>query len=176
MGSFDASKYTIVVKKVRADNEDLFYATVNEIPDISSYSETYQDAYEDCLDALEILYDEAQSQGKTFPKPFALPATSRPSGRVTLRMSRSMHERVARYAKEDDVSLNQWIVEAISQRCGTYSAKSSLASSSTAKAFAAVFSYKQQIRTTATKWSADALGSTSMPLSTSFQNEALQES
>src|SRR5690625_6421873 len=117
MGSFDASKYTIVVKKVRADSVDLFYATVNEIPAISSYSETCQDAYEDCLDALEILYDVAQSQGKNFPKPFALPATSRPSGRVTLRMRRSMHERVVRYAKEDAVSLNQWIVEASSQGC-----------------------------------------------------------
>jgi len=31
------------------------------------------------------------------------------------------------HAKEDDVSLNQWIVEAISQRCGTYSVRSSKA-------------------------------------------------
>src|SRR5699024_2311885 len=115
MSTFDASKYTITVKKVREDNEDLFYATVNEIPDISSYSETYQNAYEDCLDALDMLFDEAQSQGKNFPKPFALSAASRPSGRVTLRISCSMHERVVFYAKEDDVSLNQRIVEAISQ-------------------------------------------------------------
>src|SRR5690625_7797796 len=99
MGSFDASKYTIVVKKVRADNEDLFYATVNEIPDISSYSETYQDAYEVCLDALEILYDEAQSQGKNFPKPFALPATSRPSGRRSeeRRVGKGSRHRNTRY-------------------------------------------------------------------------------
>src|SRR5699024_11567055 len=100
MSTFDASKYTIVVKKVRADNEDHFYATVNEIPDISSYSETYQDAYEDCLDALEILYDEAQSQGKNFPKPFALTAASRLSCKVTLRMSRSIHVHVISITSE----------------------------------------------------------------------------
>jgi len=176
MGTFDASRYTITVKKVREDNEELFYASVNEIPDISSYSENYQDAYEDCLDALEVLYEEAQSQGKSFPTPFVPVVSSRPSGRVTLRMSRSLHERVARYAKQDGVSLNHWIIEAVSQRSGTYSAKPSFADTPSIKTFTtAAFAY-EPLLSMATKQIENVLGSTFGRAGTPLQNNAPQES
>lgn len=123
MNNFDAAAYSIVVTKVHEDGEDLFFAYVKEIPDISSYSERYQDAYDDCIDSLNVLYADAMENGKAFPMPYKAPSPSAPSGRVTLRMSRSMHADIARYADEDGVSLNYWIVEAIAQRRGFHVAK-----------------------------------------------------
>lgn len=120
MNIFDAAAYSIVVTKVHEDGEDLYFAYVKEVPDISSYSENYQEAYDDCIDSLNVLYSDAMENGKTFPLPFREPPPSALSGRVTLRMSRSMHADIARCADEDGVSLNQWIVEAISQRRGVY--------------------------------------------------------
>jgi len=125
MNNFDATAYSIVVTKVHEDDEDLFFAYVKEIPDISSYSAEYQEAYEDCIDSLTVLYSDAMDHGKAFPQPYKAPSPSAPSGRVTLRMSRSMHADIARYAEEDGVSLNHWIVEAISQRRGFYVASKS---------------------------------------------------
>lgn len=115
---FDPAAYTIVVTKSFEDGDQDYFAYVAELPDISALSDTYQEAYESCLDALEVLHQDAVEQGKSFPVPFRRPELGGFSGRVTLRMSRSMHAEVARCAQEDGVSLNQWIVEAISQRRG----------------------------------------------------------
>ncbi len=120
MDIFEASKYSIVVSKVHEDGEDLFFAYVKEIPDISSYGDSYADVYENCIDSLKVLHADAIENGKIFPHPQKEMPPSAPSGRITLRMSRSMHADISRRADEDGVSLNQWIVEAVSQRRGYY--------------------------------------------------------
>ena len=53
-------------------------------------------------------------KGKAFPPPES--EETEFSGRVTLRMSKSLHAAVHRRASVDCVSLNQWIVEAIAIR------------------------------------------------------------
>jgi hypothetical protein len=40
------------------------------------------------------------------------------SGRVTLRMSKSLHASVSKLAEREGVSLNSWIVESVSARAG----------------------------------------------------------
>ncbi len=120
MRKFDPAAYSIVVTKAYENGEVSHFAYVRELPDISSYADTYQDAYEDCLEALDLLHAEAVKHGKDFPIPFKPMDAEGYSGRVTLRMSRSMHADIARCANVDGVSLNQWIVEAIAQRRGLH--------------------------------------------------------
>lgn len=115
---FDPHAYTISLKRINEDGEDMYYAHVSEIPDISAYGDTHSEVYDQVIEALTILQNEAASQGRTFPKPFNTNNLMSYSGRVTLRMSKSMHGEVAKCAEEDGVSLNQWIIEAISQRRG----------------------------------------------------------
>lgn len=129
MSDFDATAYSIVVTKAREDDEDPFFAYVKEVPDISSYGNEFQDVYDDCIDSLNVLHADAVANGKIFPLPDKAALPSAPSGRVTLRMSRTMHADIARCADEDGVSLNQWIVEAIAQRRGYYVVASSFAGS-----------------------------------------------
>lgn len=118
MKKFDASAYTLTIKRVFVDGEYCFYSSVAEIPDISTWSDTWTQAYEQVIEAIEILHDDACRQGKAFPNPFANTDKPSLSGRITLRMSRSMHAEIAHLAQEDGVSLNQWIVEAVAQRRG----------------------------------------------------------
>lgn len=125
MNKFDAASYSIVVTKALDHTDDQYFAYVKEIPDISSYGETFKEVYDDCVDALSLLYEEAISNGKDFPLPYKSPSPSMPSGRVTLRMSRSLHAEIVRCAEEDGISQNQWIIEAISQRRGFQTAKKS---------------------------------------------------
>lgn len=122
---FDPSAYTIVVTKGTEGDKESYFAYVQELPDISSYADGYQDVYENCIESLEVLHADAIDKGKDFPMPYRPPAPAGHSGRVTLRMSRSMHADIARCADEDGVSLNQWIIEAIAQRRGYYVGASS---------------------------------------------------
>lgn len=118
MKNFDASAYTITVKKIFVDGDYCFYASVAEVPDISTWSDRWADAYEKVIEALEMLRNDACEQGKAFPAPFSSIEKSSFSGRITLRMSRSMHAEIAHCADQDGISLNQWIVEAVAQRRG----------------------------------------------------------
>jgi predicted HicB family RNase H-like nuclease len=118
MTKFDPHRYTITVKLITIDGEDLYEASVAELPDVFDYGETYEEAYLQAIGTLQGLYETASESGKQFPEPL-LPASSTDfSGRVTLRMAKSLHAAVSRLAERDGVSLNSWIVESVALRVG----------------------------------------------------------
>ena len=107
-------EFGISVRLVQEDGSDLYEARVAELPDVRTYGETYAAAY---LGAVEIIRTTQQifaEKGRVFPE------VERPedefSGRVTLRMSKSLHRTIHEKAQRDGVSLNQWIVEAVGCR------------------------------------------------------------
>lgn len=108
------SEYGISVRLVRKDGEEMYEARVSELPDVVAFGDTYADAYEVAIDSIEGLQEQFASIGRTFPIPEAADLDF--SGRVTLRMSKSMHAAVHRRASLDGISLNQWIVEAVACR------------------------------------------------------------
>ena len=112
----DANEYSITVKKVTLDGETEFEATVLEFPDVVVYEESYTAAYSVALDLIAGLIEDAIGQGKTVPAPAGPKDFEEYSGRVTLRMSKSLHATVSRQAEENGVSLNSWIVEAIAAK------------------------------------------------------------
>ena len=107
-------EYGICIRMVRHDDSDLFEGRVNELPDLKVYCESYSEAYEELLDAIGTAQELFTEQGRDFPK--AEPMEESFSGRVTLRMSRSLHRCAHEKAQRDGVSLNQWIVEAVGCR------------------------------------------------------------
>lgn len=109
----DARKYSISVQFIEDDGESLYCATVKELPDVNVFEETALDAYNSTLDVIRDLQKLFASKGKAFPTPTA---REEYSGRSTVRMSKSLHARVAEAAERDNISLNQWIVEAIAWR------------------------------------------------------------
>lgn len=107
-------EYGICIRLIRQDESDLFEGRVSELPDLKVYCDSYAEAYEELIDAIGTAQEMFAEQGRAFPQ--AEPAEDSFSGRVTLRMSKSLHRCVHEMAGRDGVSLNQWIVEAIGCR------------------------------------------------------------
>lgn len=112
----DPDRYAITVRKVSVDGEDVWRATVRELPDLAEFAGTREEAVALARDAIEDLQASALEDGHPFPEP--MPDEEEYSGRVTLRMSRSMHRATALRAMSEDVSLNSYIVECIALRSG----------------------------------------------------------
>lgn len=113
------SEYSIIIRSVVVDGESLFQATIKELPDIAEYGETYADAYELAVDSIKTTAAIFSEKGRAMPP--ALQVADDYSGRVTLRLPKSLHRRVAIDAEHEGVSLNQFIVGALSYNAGYFS-------------------------------------------------------
>lgn len=116
MNEFDPHNYTITVKRVLEDGEPLFKATVKELPHVAEYGDSYNDVYELAIDTIESLYGMAGDMGHPFPDP--VDDNENFSGRVTLRLPKSLHRSASNMADAEGVSLNQFLVTTIAERIG----------------------------------------------------------
>ena len=129
----DAERYSITVRKVLVDDQELWRATVRELPDLAEFAETREEAFDLALDAIESLKASAVEEGRPFPEPTE--DDEEYGGRITLRMSKSMHRTVAERATVEDVSLNSYIVECIAIRLGSFVDRGTARAQSTALNF-----------------------------------------
>lgn len=103
-----ASEYGITVRQEMVDGERLFVATVQELEHVLFLAETATEAYAGAQDIVEGLMEAAEEENRDFPKPKGSVVVDDDfSGRVTLRMPRSLHRMLAREADQESVSLNQ---------------------------------------------------------------------
>lgn len=112
----DASKYTITVRKGYFDGEEYFEARVAELPDIAEYADGFEEAYTLAIDTIETTAELFAEQGKLMPSPI-IPADDY-SGRVTLRLSKSLHRALAKAADNESVSLNQHLTNILNYYAG----------------------------------------------------------
>ena len=108
--------YNITVREITYAGETLFEARVKELPDVREYAETAPSAYDLAVDTIETAAAMFASSGKSFPAP-VVPQDDY-SGRVTLRLARSLHRTLAGAADQDGVSLNQHLVDILSEHTG----------------------------------------------------------
>jgi len=113
----DPERYNINLRRVTVDGEMLYEARVREFPDATEYAESAQEAYELALDTVEASLEVLQEQGKTPPNPSETPEDY--SGRITLRVPKSLHRRLADEADREGISLNQYLVSVLSFHAGT---------------------------------------------------------
>jgi predicted HicB family RNase H-like nuclease len=109
----NAERYAVIVRKVLIEDEELWRATVQELPDVAEFAETREQAIDLALDAIESLERAAAEEGRDFPEPIQ-EEDEEFSGRVTLRMPKYLHRAVARKALADEMSLNSYIVTTLS--------------------------------------------------------------
>ena len=107
----EAAEYSISVQLGDFDGERCFEARVKELPDIAEYADTWQEAYELALDAIEITASALAEQGRTMPA--ATLINDIYSGRVTLRIPRTLHRSLAMVAEKENVSLNHLMVSVL---------------------------------------------------------------
>ncbi|MDT0619914.1 toxin-antitoxin system HicB family antitoxin [Salinisphaera sp. P385] len=113
---FDPNRYTITVRKGDFDGETCFEATVRELPDVAEYGDTFDEAYALAVDTIATTRDALAAMDRCMPAPY-VPAESF-SGRVTLRLPRSLHRTLYATADAEGVSLNQQIVNVLSYWSG----------------------------------------------------------
>ena len=108
--------YNITVRETVFECETLFEARVKELPDVCEYAESASEAYDLAIDTIETAAVMFAEHGKSFPSP-ATPQDDF-SGRVTLRLPKSLHRTLARDAENDGVSLNQHLVTTLTHNMG----------------------------------------------------------
>jgi predicted HicB family RNase H-like nuclease len=115
--NFDPESYTITIRKEECYGEILYVGRVAEFPNINAFEETYEEAHALILDAIQTLKKLAGEACADFPLPYPTPSDEF-SGRVTLRLSKSLHAKVSRIAAQEDISVNQFLVTAIASYVG----------------------------------------------------------
>jgi antitoxin HicB len=94
-------------KVIRGDAQEGFLAEAPELPGCFTAGETEEEALEMLREAMAAWIESALIDGDPVPEPTPDPAHS---GRVLVRMPKSLHRCLAERAKEEGVSLNQMAV------------------------------------------------------------------
>ncbi len=117
MKIFNPSAYKITIQQAEVDGENVFVGTVAEFPDLAVYEDSFSEAYEAITSVIESLRTSFAENNQDFPEPNPeLPQQW--SGRVTLRIPKSIHMRVASLAEQEGVSLNHFLTSIISREVG----------------------------------------------------------
>lgn len=111
----DAYNYNVVVRRVVDEGEVMFEARVREFPDVMEYADTPEEAYALAIDSIETISAVCAEKGKAVPE---VQLSVDYSGRVTLRLPRTLHRALAETADEEGVSLNQHLVNVLSYFTG----------------------------------------------------------
>jgi predicted RNase H-like HicB family nuclease len=96
-----------------SDDDEGFIAIAPDLPGCSAFGETQVEALDQLQDAIVAWVEAARAAGNPIPKA-SRPAAEQHSGKVLLRMPRSLHAEVAQAAKREGVSLNQYLVFLVS--------------------------------------------------------------
>lgn len=112
----DPHAYGIEVRRRDLDGETVFEARVRELPDLAEYADTAAEAYELAVDAITTTTEVLAERGRSMPAPQE--PVDDWSGRITLRLPKSLHRTLSETAETEGNSLNQYIVNVLSYFSG----------------------------------------------------------
>lgn len=104
----DPYAYSISVRRGEFDGEICFEARIAELPHVAEYADSYDEAYQLAIDTIETTADMLAEQGRQMPAPKVVDSDY--SGRVTLRLPKSLHRALAVQADDEGMSLNSMLV------------------------------------------------------------------
>lgn len=113
---FDPDRYGVSLRKATVDGEDMFVATVKELPDVLVLESSSEAALRAVREVIAGLYEASLRHRKAFPEP--VDENSEYSGRVTLRMTSRLHRDVDQIARSESQSLNAVLNEIIARAVG----------------------------------------------------------
>ena len=87
-----------------------FIAIAPDLPGSSAFGETEADALRELRLVIELGIESHKAVGNPIPQPTDLTKPQDYSGRLLLRMPKTLHQLLADEAKREDVSLNQYIL------------------------------------------------------------------
>ena len=86
-----------------------FIAEVADLPGCSAFGATEEQAAREAQDAIQAWLQANAAAGRVAPEPSVAEPVSAYSGKFVVRVPRGLHARLAREAKAQGVSLNQWV-------------------------------------------------------------------
>jgi predicted RNase H-like HicB family nuclease len=92
-----------------------YTAKISEFPGCIAQGETPEEAYRNLEAAAESWIEEVLGAGQQVPEPAI---GNRYSGRVALRLPKSLHRNAAHLAEREGISLNQFLVSAVAEKVG----------------------------------------------------------
>ena len=104
--------YNYIVKPITDESGTYFHASVLELDGCQSTGETFEEAYNNLLDAMEGWIETKLENGFNIPLPVN---TDKYSGKFVLRLPKSLHCRLAIEAEKEGVSLNQFALYKLTQ-------------------------------------------------------------
>jgi predicted RNase H-like HicB family nuclease len=100
------------VKLFYSEEDKGFIATIPDLPGCSAFGDTEEDALREVKIAQELWLETAQSENRHIPRPSSEITYS---GKILLRTPKSLHQTLMERAKEEGVSLNQFLLYLLSQ-------------------------------------------------------------
>jgi predicted RNase H-like HicB family nuclease len=97
-----------------SEEDEGFIAIAPDLPGCSAFGATQEEALAELQVAIDVWRGAAAKAGNPIPPPSKPQTDPLPSGKVLVRMPRSLHGRLNERAKAEDVSLNQLIVHLLS--------------------------------------------------------------
>lgn len=102
--------YSIVINKVKEADKPYYYGKIAELDGCHTTADSVEELIKE-LDEVKKDYIEVKLEyGDPIPEPNDIP-----SGRIVLRMPKTLHWRLAGEAKYEGVSLNQYMIYKLSQ-------------------------------------------------------------
>ena len=88
-----------------------------DFPNVIGVGDTIEEAIEEAEGNLKYYLEYCKEKGIFIPEP-SVRTTNNFSGKITLRMSKSLHKKVDEEAKKEGISINSFVCEAISHYVG----------------------------------------------------------
>ncbi|MVX58259.1 toxin-antitoxin system HicB family antitoxin [Streptococcus danieliae] len=104
--------YSVLIDEINDDGEVLFTASIRELPGLIVYGDSLNEVYEE-IELAKADWIEANLEwGREIEEPFK-DSLEEYSGKVTLRMPKTLHRKVKERSEIEGVSLNQTLVQLI---------------------------------------------------------------
>ena len=93
-----------------SDDDQGFLALAPDLPGCSAFGSTQSEALTELADAIDAWLEAARAAGNPIPEPSALALPPSASGKVLVRMPKSLHAQLLREADTERTSMNQLVV------------------------------------------------------------------
>lgn len=103
--------YNFIVQPIKDESGFYFYARVLELDGCQSTGETFEEAYENVKEAMQLWIEEKLEAGLEIPLPVGYDDFS---GKFVVRIPKSLHYKLTVEAEREGVSLNQYALYKLS--------------------------------------------------------------
>jgi len=92
--------------------DGVFVARVAEFPSLAAHGDTHDEALAEIRTVVAVVVKDLEENGESVPEPFSARSFS---GKLVLRMPKSLHRTLALEAEREGISLNQLITAKLAQ-------------------------------------------------------------